>query len=356
MRRHLNKLTASILTVGAFAAASATACAFHTYLPERTVIDWLLETENVVLARPAPEDPFRFEAVEALEGTLEQADLPTLVDSSTRRRLAVNPDDTVLFARDGGGYGPFQRLAYVDEAYREMLVEVMAKKSDWIMGDDQARFQYFADLLGHPEPALRDLALRELDRASYDIFRSLELAPEAGPILRDLWRVDQIAFAPIRILLLGLSDDPAAREAIREGLEQAAKSGGAANTLGPYATALVELDGVDGVARLKEKFLLNQNVDGDALELAVEALAIHAGAGPEGLRAQILETLGEFIDARPENADMVARQFSFRYDFGMGPALEELMKSGRVKSARTLIPISAYVMTARSGPGESDRF
>ncbi len=344
----MRKIFAGLLAMALGLAPPASACSFHTYLPERTVIDRLLETENVVLARAAETNPFRFEAIEALEGTLEQADLPTLVDSSTRRRLAANPGDSVLFARDGGGYGPFVRLAYLDASYRAVIDDVMARKDEWITGNDMARFQFFADLLDHPSPEVRALALRELDLAPYATFRALDLSPDTAAILRDMWRIDQIAYQPIRILLLGRSSAPAAQEEVRDGLERAIRSGSAIN-LGPYATAFVEQQGQAGADILAERFLSDRTLDATALELIVETLAIHAGTGEDAMRAHVLDLLTNFIMARPDVADMVARQFLLRYDFGMADALQALMEAGTIGSARVLLPVSAYVATARSG-------
>ncbi|MDV7145160.1 hypothetical protein R3X27_20960 [Tropicimonas sp. TH_r6] len=343
----MRKIFAWLLAVALGLAGPANACAFHTYLPERTVIDRLLETENVVLARAAEANPFRFEAVEALEGTLEQADLPTLVDSSTRRRLAANPEDTVLFARDGGGYGPFVRLAYLDSAYRAVIDSVMAQKEDWITGNDMARFQFFADLLDHPSPTIRALALRELDLAPYAMLRALDLVPDSEAILRDMWRVDQIGYQPIRILLLGRSTDPAAHEEVREGLDRALRGGSVIN-LGPYATAMVEQKGLAGAGRLAER-LSDGSLDDTELEVIVEALAIHAGTGDEAMRAHVIDLLTDFVMSHPDTADMVARQFQIRYDFGMADALLALLEEGTIRSARVLLPVSAYVATAKSG-------
>lgn len=349
MRHSLTLLAAAWLGL----APQAGACSFHVYLPERTVIDRLLETENVVLARAAEDDPFRFEAVEALEGTLEQAELPTLVDSVTRRRLAAEPQDAVLFARDGGAYGPFQRLAYVDAAYREVLTEVMARKPDWIMGDDLERYQFFADLLDHPSEEIRRLALGELDRANYDLLRMLDLSIDAEAIVERMRQPAQIPFLPIHILLLGLSGETVAREEVLRALRVAGNGSGI--TLGPYSVAIVEMDGPAGVDHLAEHFLAAPEIDGTALELVVEALAIHAGAAPEAMRTHILETLGRFAENRPDHADMIVRQFQIRYDFGMAPALQSLMENGKIRSARVLLPVATYVTTANAGlvtPGD----
>ncbi|WP_068119547.1 hypothetical protein [Tropicimonas marinistellae] len=324
----------------------ASACAFHNYLPEQTLVDRLLATENVVLARPNPEDPFRFQAVEALEGTMAQADLPTLVDSTTRRKLALNPDDTVLFARDDGAYGPFLRLAYLDPAHRDVVETIMAHKENWIMGDDLGRYQYFADLLQHPDPAIHALALRELDTAPYDLLRSLSLTPNPDRILKSLWIPSEMPYQPIRILLLGFTQGEHAQTTLSAGLERSRKSGATTN-LGPYATAVVERDGIAGVTRLVEMFLADTPAPADQVELVVEALAIHAGAAAPERRAEILTTLANVLSSHPEHAGAVARQFQFRYDFGMGDALAQVLESGQIRSANAAIPVSTYVMLAR---------
>ncbi|MFD0981538.1 hypothetical protein [Tropicimonas aquimaris] len=324
----------------------APACAFHTYLPERTVVDMLLETENVILARPDPENPFRFTAVAALEGTLEQAALPTLVDSTTRRKMSANPDDVVLFARDGGGYGPFVRLAYLDGPYREIVETIMERKEDWVMGDDLGRYQFFADLLSHSDPTIRALALRELDTAPYDLLRAVDLSVDAGAILRDLWQIYEAPYVPIRLLLLGLSDSDAARAEIRRGLETE-RLRPTGFRLGPLATALVELDGAEGIAELETLFLSEPDASAEAQELVVEALAIHAVSSTPEMRERIISALADFATLRPDRADAVARQFQIRYDFGMADALAELLESGTIRSAKVLIPVSTYVMMAR---------
>ncbi len=67
------------------------------------------------------------------------------------------------------------------------------------------------------------------------------------------------------------------------------------------------------------------------------------------MRDRVLATLTEFVAARPEVADMVARQFVLRYDYGMAEPLRRLLESGRIDSARVLIPVSTYVATATAG-------
>jgi len=144
----------------------ALACGFHGYTPQETAVERMLASDHIVLARLSEDDRFRFKAVEALEGGLENVDIPYLVDSASRRRLAANSDDAVLFARDGSD-GEWRRLAYVDAEYRALIDKVVARLPDWELSDDADRYQMFADLHDHPDRDIRTLALLELDRADY---------------------------------------------------------------------------------------------------------------------------------------------------------------------------------------------
>ncbi len=129
-------------------------CGFHNYLPERTVVDRLLDSDHIVLARPGPENPFRYKRFDWVE-------FPFLVSSLHRHRSAANPSEAVLFARDGA-YGPWQQLAYIDVAYRAVLGEVVARMPAWERGDLRDRLQMFADLSAHPDSEVQRLALADV--------------------------------------------------------------------------------------------------------------------------------------------------------------------------------------------------
>jgi hypothetical protein len=66
------------------------ACAFHTALPEATVSQQIAGAIEVVAARPAADNKFRFEPVAVLKGAASASRPPHLVDSATRARLARN--------------------------------------------------------------------------------------------------------------------------------------------------------------------------------------------------------------------------------------------------------------------------
>ena len=96
------KTVLSFFLVGGLVLPSlGSACGFHNYAPQPTLVDRLLGSDEIVLARSAPNNPFKFKAYQALEGGLGSSEIPFLVDSITRRRFAMDANTAVLFARAG---------------------------------------------------------------------------------------------------------------------------------------------------------------------------------------------------------------------------------------------------------------
>lgn len=336
-------LAAAVAVAVGLTAGSAQGCGFHGYLPDETVIDRMLASDHIVLARADPANPFRFEAVAAIRGPLADVDIPQLVDSQTRRKLAQNPADTVLFARDEA-YGPWQRLAYLDAAYGAVIDEVAGRLDDWSWGDDPERFQYFADLLHHPNPGVAALVLAELDRAPYEIFDGLRMAPDADELMRDFHAPSRIRTIPIRVLLLGRSGDDRARDFLRARFDGGVPPWGA--IAGAYATALIEIDGRDGAARVAAVLGERSDLDAATREVLVEALAIHAATGEPELRKAVRAIVAGLLEAQPALAGPAARQFGARGDGSLQWALAGLQGAGRLTSDADRYEVTRYLAAA----------
>lgn len=326
-------------------AGTALACAFHNYTPDETLVDKLLGSEHIVLARADPDNPFRYQPVSAILGPLEGVDLPQLVDSQTRRRLAGNDADRVLFARTEP-YGPWQRLAYVDDAYRTVLDRIVANLEAWQYGGDAERYQLFADLVDHPSTTLHLMALRELDRAPYDLLTALRFSPDAEAILARMYDPQMAEFLPIHILLLGLSDHGAAAEALQAGLDRTLHEQ-QSPFIGAWATALIELQGADAVERIGQRMLTDTTLIPDTREALVEALAIHALADQPGMAAQINALMARALAQDAAFAPMVARQWGSRAMWDQADALTELLHGGALTTAEAVISVSHYLSFAR---------
>lgn len=328
---------------------SVSPCGFHNYAPQPTLVDRLLGSDEIVLARSAANNPFRYEAYEALEGRLGSSEIPLLVDSLTRRRFALDARAAVLLARDGT-YGPWQRLAYVDAAMAPVLRTVMARLHSWEFGDEIDRFRYFATLIGHPDDRIHRLALRELDQADYSILRDLDLTIEPKRLQVRLNQPNEAEFKAIRVLLLGLSDDVQLRDWLEKGVEDSVKSGGA--YLGAYATALIELVGPEAVVNLAANYLTKRDISRLTRELLIEAIALHGGTDDLDLEASILQAINSTLWIDPGLAGAAARQFGARGNWSIKDVVQDLLEEGTVLDAVDKQDVFQYVALARASTAQ----
>ena len=333
-----------LLAAGLMVPTSVSPCGFHNYAPQPTLVDRLLGSDEIVLARSTPNNPFRYEAYEALEGRLGSSEIPLLVDSSTRRRLALDADAGVLFARDGA-YGPWQRLAYVDAAMAPILRTVMARLPSWEIGDEIDRLQYFSTLIEHPDDSIHKLALRELDQADYSVLRNLDVTIEPRRLRARLNQPNDAEYKAIRILLLGLSGDTQLRDGLEKGVEYSVRSEGA--YLGAYATALIELAGPDAVESLAANYLTNQEISLFARELLIEAMALHGGTDDLDLETSILQAINSALWIEPGLAGAAARQFGSRGNWSLKDVVQVLLEEGTVLDMADKQDVAQYVALAQ---------
>ncbi|SDC67989.1 hypothetical protein [Ruegeria marina] len=341
MRKLISFLGATLILV--LAAGEARACGFHGYLPERTVIDRMLESDHIVLARADPENPFRFVAVEAIRGSLDGVEIPQLVDSLTRRRLNLGPQDRVMFARDGGD-GTWVQLAYVDAAFRSVLDRIVPRLESWAAGDQAGRFQFFADLLHHPDRRVDDLVLAELDQAPYAVFDRLSLAPDTALLTADFYAPHRFRMIPIRVLLLGKSPDPAAAAFLR-----AKFAGGRSPTgsmAGAYAVALIESQGRPGADRIAALLRAGPAFTPETREVLVEALALHSLTGEPDLQSHVRGLVAALLRDDPALAGAVARRFGALGDRSQVEPLRALAQAGMVAADGDRLAVEQYLKPA----------
>ncbi len=340
----LKKVVYLAICVSALASA-AMGCAFHTYVPQPTMVDRLLTSDHIVLARADPDDPFRFKAVTALEGPLADVELPHLVDTATRRRFAVDPNAHVLFARDGS-YGPWERVAYVGAEMQPVLDVVMSNLPIWGgVDDDRGRYEYFATLIGSADPQIRRLALRELDQANYRVFRTLSVEPNPEALAARLYVLNEMGLAPIRILLLGLSEGPGVGDLLRTGVDRN-KSSGATALLGAYATAWLEHSGAFAAQSLASDYLLDRTLPIEAREMIVEAMAIHSDVREPEVAEVVRQAVASAVRSDPDLAPVAARQFGIRNDWSLSSPISEVLRANRISSVADIILVSQYVALA----------
>ena len=322
----------------------AHACAFDLTKPERTSIDWILEADTLVLARPDPQNPYSYQVVEVLRGNGDTYQVPLLVHSFNRRMLMLNPDDTVLLrqAEDQS----WAQVAYVDRDFNDLLQVTLANAHIWQDGYHPSRFATFEALQTSKTPRLRELALRELDKAPYEMLRDLDLQFATQDLLDELWTLNGYPFQPIRVLLLGLSDDNKARREIYAYFSRI-QDWDRANNVGAFAAALIELEGTQGVAYLDKVLVSKPDQPLEKLLGVIGALAVQRRVAPPDLRQAIDHVLARLMSSRPETAPLVAQQFSTFSDWSQQVPLELLVQERRLMTAADMMVVSVYVARAR---------
>lgn len=341
MRAFLNRL--SVALVALLVPALGWACGFHLYLPEETVVDRVLNSDHVVIARPSAVNPFRYDVVGTYKGSAHGVEIPDLVDTVSRRRLAKNKGDVVLFALETET-GDWTRVAYLDQAYRSVMDEIFASMDAWSFGGERLRFQYAAQLLHHPHKGLADLALAELDRAPYGVLDQLDMVIDPALLLSDFFAPDRYKTIPIRALLLGQSGSDQARSFLHAQFEDGILPLGV--TAGALAVALIEIDGVDGAEKVVWTLRQQPRSDTVTREILIEALAIHAETGEPALQRSIRSQIETLLEEDPDLAAAAARQFLKRSDWSQADTVKQASSRARDLSPADRFDISQYLSFA----------
>ncbi len=340
----LSRLSLALL-LGSAAAPAALACAFHMYSPQDTVVDRMLASDHIVLARANPDDPFRYKAVSAIEGGIEDVELPFLVDSVTRRKLNLRPDDMVMFLRDGS-YGPWEKVAYLDSDYMQIIDDVAANLETWIFQDEWLRYAYFAPLISHQSHEIRRLALSELDKAPYEVLRQLKVDATMDAFRDNLFIPAEAELLPLKTLLIGLTAEEEAVDLLQNRFASVVRQKNLPG-VGATATALIEIEGIDGLATVVSTLSTSPDLTVEVAEAAIEAIAIHDLVGSEDLRGAIHDRLGALVAERPDIAGGIARQFGSRGGWQMADELSELIAARQVRDLASLMAVGQYVALAR---------
>ncbi|MBU2981642.1 hypothetical protein KO498_07410 [Lentibacter algarum] len=282
------------------------ACAFHGYNPNPTLVDVLLTTEQAVIARLDPANSQRYKVTEVLMGS-EAPDIPVPVAANIRKTLAASPTNSILLARDGA-YGPWMALTILDSRLQSVIKQVVHKQSAFNNGTGEARLAMFAKLVNDQSPAVRRLALQELDRAPYNALQRARL-PKVQGLKQQLETGDE-ALMPIRVLLAGLTESQSFSGFMRDELDLAIK--GDIAYMGAYATALVELEGKPAVEHLLQSHLSNKALPLTTRTKLLQALSIQHKTAPRATRRAIAQGVANLLHTSPELSESAAQFFGFR--------------------------------------------
>ena len=240
--------------------------------------------------------------------------IPFIVDSATRRKLEADPQKAVLLS-----FGPKtpQRSQDNDDAWHRVMiatpkVRIFVQRLlyesllwRWNDGDDADRFAFFATLLREDDRRLTDIAFSEISRASYTRIRTLSDVVPAAELSRRLLAIEEFRYAPISILLLGLSTDPAVRAEVVRRFPGAIGIEG--RLLYAWALAGIEVGGKPAIDKIGQRLTL-ESLSEKARRDLILSLSVAGTARPE-LRQAIVPLLRQEALARDENLDLIARSF-----------------------------------------------
>lgn len=338
-------IPAIALVVGALTPGPAWPCAFHNYTPAPSVVERLLESQVIVLARSDPQDPFRYRVTQILRGGPPLPEIPFLVDTATRKMLAKNAKDQVLFSYDDVA-GKWLRLGYIGSTSAPFFDGIFANLDDWAVQDGTARYALFGRFINDPDRRVRRLALNELDQAPYDVLQALDLRPDTELLIRELGLPEEANLRAIRVLLLGFSSDKRAGEVLNQGF-QAELSAPLQPLLGAFATSMIERDGVVALDRVRQALDPARNLSPDTETSIIEALAIQDTYGAEETRQAIAVMLRELLHQNPSLAVQVAARFESYGNWSQADLMRELIARRLIKSTTEMLTVARYVAIAR---------
>ncbi len=329
-------------------AGRAEACMVCIPFPEDTATDQLLQADVVVLARENPDKPFSYIAVEVLKGELDDPRIDLFLDSRTRRRLALDPDECVLLTF-GGRDNEWRFASYATAAYSALAGAILARESTFKQwGREENRANFFIPYLADADHAVRELAYLEVGRASYDTIRRADAHVPPALVHSFLADTQYLEWHALYILLLGVDATADEKRVIRAELANRARFNQALN-LGAWATALVEIDGAAAIDWLEATYLAVPERDPEIVLEIVKALSVQGARPRSGLRPRIAEGYSQLIQAHPSLAGEVARDLTAWRDWRLVDALTQMRRDRSEMDAATAYAIDVYIGGAPSG-------
>lgn len=323
------------------------ACMVCIPFPEDTATDQLLQADVVVLARENAEKPFSYVTVEVLKGVLDDPAIDLFTGSSTRRRLALNPDHAVVLTFSSAANN-WRSAGYANPAYKALVSEILAHEPIWQRsGASESRATFFAPYLADADSAVSELAYLEVGRASYDTIRQADSFVTTEQVHRFLDNAQYIEWHALYILLLGVDAKPAEEKRIRAAMARGAQFDQTLN-LSAWATALIEIDGEEAIDWLEAVYLGKPGRDPDTVLKIVKALSVHGARDRSVLRRRIAESYEVLIQTYPSLAGWAARDFTAWGDWRFAETLAELRKNGSAIDGATAYSIDYYVGRAQS--------
>jgi hypothetical protein len=213
------------------------ACMLCSPYPEKTAADFLIDSATVILAREHPYKPFSYAPVEVLTCQADGAEINLFLNSWTRRPLADHPERAVVLVRKREGER-WRNLGFADADVAGLVRQILALDALWqpLESDHQGRLTFFAPLLGHANPWIRELAYLEVGRALYSQIKRLSAMVSRGDMRAFLRKNRYLEWHALFILILAQTRNALDRAYIAETFHTHQRLG-MKNNLAAWATA-----------------------------------------------------------------------------------------------------------------------
>ena len=215
----------------------------------------------------------------------------------------------------------------------------------------EARRDAFGPLITSPDPAISRMAMIEFATLPYAVLRTsatrIDRAEVARMVSDPLWT----EWAPVAILLLGLSDDPADQAFIHRAATLAAETGRKTH-LAAWITALLEGEGETALTWLSDTWLADPSHSDDILREIGLALASHAGRD-DATGAAIRAAADRLAAARPPVAAALAQTMADRGDWSLVEEAARWLAEGRITSPTDSFLLTHYVLAAEAAQTET---
>ncbi|QSP94685.1 hypothetical protein LPB19_16170 [Marinobacter salinisoli] len=323
------------------------ACMVCIPYPEETGTDRLLHADAVVFARENPEQPFSYSAVEVLKDDVEAPPIDLFLPSTTRKRLALRPEDSVALAFDAAN-NEWRSAGYATPAYQELVRKIVMRAPAWNRSARaESRARFFVPYLASEDESVHKLAYLEVGQSSYDTIREADSVVPAAQVHRFLNDLKYIEWHALYILLLGVDAQPEEERIIRQAMESRARLGLKLN-LSAWATALIEIDGAEAVEWLERHYLGVADRESDAVVEVVKALSVQGARNRSSLRQRIADSYALLIQTHPSLAGWAARDLASWNDWRFADALAEVRDGEQDLDGAAAFSINYYIRRAQS--------
>ena len=336
------------------------ACTICVPYPKVTIADLLSESDTVILVREAAQTAYSFYIVVVLKGAVADTPIEAFIDSSSRRKLKLNPTDAAVFVKKNSE-ADWRYIAYADTHYQRFVKEIIQQADRWnkFKGTTE-RINFFASQLNDGDPKIQEQAYLEVGRAPYASIRRIAGSVPRERIRAFLDNFRLIEWHSLYILMLGHSPHPDDQAYIRKKIESASSFGIAIN-LSAWVTAFIETHPAAGIEEVERLYFKNKNRSQEELKEVLKGFSVLGsesmlGKGPAFVkrRHRIVGSYAALLENHPGLAGTVARDLTAWRIRALVEPLSEIFKKEPQLDPVERFAVQYYVSMAKQFPAAKE--